>query len=73
MAQFRGRNLAVLAAFLVGGCGGKSVPPPAQSARARESTLAGSKLSGAAGVGAALRVSDSAAARQRRLDSISPD
>lgn len=44
-------------------------PQDAQSQRTRDSTIAESKLPGAAGVRAALRVADSAAARQARVDS----
>jgi hypothetical protein len=65
-------GLALAAVVLASGCGGK-----AESARAEhpvagieESTLAGSKLPGAGGVAAALRLSDSAAARRAREDSL---
>ena len=64
--RIRGAVLALSA--LLAGCSGSS-PGSSQtpaSARVRESTLATSKLPGAAGVGAALRVSDSAAARRAR-------
>jgi hypothetical protein len=65
---------AILLLGLLGvtGCGGKNAEPPPQplSARARESALAKSGLPGATGIGSALRVSDSSAARQRRVDSI---
>lgn len=55
---------------LLGSCGGKAEPPQRPlSQRARESALAKSGLPGAQGIGSALRVSDSATARQRRLDS----
>jgi hypothetical protein len=63
---------AIAALLLTSGCGKK-----AESARAEhpvagieESTLARSKLPGAGGVAAALRLSDSAAARRAREDSI---
>ncbi len=58
--------------ILLASCGGK--PEPAKrplSARARESALAKTGLPGATGIGAALRVSDSADARRKREDSVS--
>jgi hypothetical protein len=57
--------LAVLFAL---GCGGSK--PPAKTERERDSMIAQSRLPGAAGVKASLKVSDSAAARRARLDSI---
>lgn len=62
----------LLGLSLLAGCGAKRAEPPRQplSARARESALAKSGLPGATGIGSALRVSDSSAARQRRVDSI---
>jgi hypothetical protein len=52
-------------------CGGKQEPPRRPlSTRARESALAKSGLPGATGIGAALRVSDSADARRKREDSV---
>jgi hypothetical protein len=44
--------------------------PPARTERERDSTIAQSRLPGAGGVKAALKVSDSAAARRARLDSV---
>jgi hypothetical protein len=75
------RWAAVVAAMCLAACscGGKSADRPDQpedlpeqplSARARESALAKSGLPGAAGIGSALRVSDSADARRRREDSL---
>jgi len=53
-------------------CGGTPEPPRRPlSTRARESALAKSGLPGATGIGAALRVSDSADARRKREDSVS--
>ena len=53
-------------------CGAKREEAPRRplTARERESALAKSRLPGATGIGAALRVSDSADARRRREDSI---
>ena len=53
-------------------CTGEKPKPsaPPLSARARESALAKSGLPGATGIGAALRVSDSADARRKREDSV---
>ena len=55
--------------LLAGACGKQPEQKPL-STRARESALAKSGLPGAAGIGSALRVSDSAAARRQREDSI---
>ena len=59
--------------MLVVGCGGKAksarIEHPA--AGVQESALAKSKLPGASGVGTAMRLQDSAAARRAREDSIS--
>jgi hypothetical protein len=54
--------------WLVVAC--SSSKPPARTERERDSTLAQSRLPGAKGVGAALKASDSAAARAARLDSV---
>ena len=59
--------LLVVVLFAVG-CGGSK--PPARTERERDSTIAQSRLPGAAGVKATLKVSDSAAARRAALDSI---
>jgi len=57
--------------LLLASCGGKSEPPKQPlSTRARESALAKTGLPGATGIGAALRVSDSADARRKREDSV---
>ena len=68
------RELAMLLAVLaVGGCAQRDEPKPAaqKTERERDSVLGASKIPGAGGVGAALRVSDSAAARRAREDSVS--
>ena len=59
--------------LLLAACGGKSTSSRTEhpAAGAQESALARSKLPGASGVGAALRLQDSAAARRAREDSIS--
>jgi hypothetical protein len=69
-----------IAVALVGlfclGCPSKrpaDAPPSAQSQRARDSVIGASKLPGAKGVSGALRVSDSLAARQARIDSAGQD
>ncbi len=66
------RRVAVACIVLMGlaACARKEQPRPAQTERQRDSVLGASKVPGAGGVGAALRVSDSAAARQARQDSI---
>ena len=46
--------------------------PPVRTEHERDSIVAQSRLPGAAGVKATLKVSDSAAARNARLDSIAP-
>ena len=46
--------------------------PTPGTQRERDSVLGGSKLPGAQGVRGALRASDSAAARNARLDSVGP-
>jgi len=65
----------LLGILLCAACGERQAEPPAQplSQRARESALAKSGLPGARGIGSALRVSDSSAARQKRLDSASSE
>jgi hypothetical protein len=54
--------------LLVAACAGSK--PPARTERERDSLVAQSRLPGAAGVKATLKVSDSAAAKAARLDSI---
>jgi uncharacterized lipoprotein YajG len=67
------RVLTIAGLFLFAGCAGKSTSSRAEhpSARAQDSAIARSNLPGAKGVGAAMRVSDSADARRRREDSVS--
>ena len=56
--------------LLLTGCGAKPEPKP-MSTRAKQEALAKSGLPGAASIGSALRVTDSADARRRLEDSIS--
>jgi hypothetical protein len=65
--------VTVLAVLAVGGCAQRDEPRPAErkTERERDSVLGASKIPGAGGVGAALRVSDSATARRAREDSAS--
>jgi len=73
MIRTRPTGLAALAALLLmSGCKGKAASARAEhpAATIEESTLAKSKLPGAGGVAAALRLSDSAAARRAREDSL---
>lgn len=68
------RKLVMLLALLaVGGCAPRDERKPAarKTERERDSVLGASKIPGASGVGAALRVSDSATARRAREDSAS--
>lgn len=60
-----------VAVLVVAGCVARDEPKPAarKTERERDSVLGASKIPGARGVGAALRVSDSAAARRAREDS----
>ncbi len=69
--------LGFVLAFLIviiAACGDtdETPPPPRDAAqqRAADSTIGASKLPGAQGVQGAPKAADSAAARQRRLDSI---
>jgi hypothetical protein len=76
----RRRALAALLALAsLAACGSRDEPAAdsaatatavAPSRRARDSAVAASRLPGAGGVGAALRASDSAAARAARAESI---
>ena len=63
------RILTVVALFALG-CGGSV--PPARTEHERDSTIAQSRLPGATAVKAALKIGDSAAARQARVDSGAP-
>jgi len=64
------RTSWIVLALMLAGCAGKK--PPERTERERDSLIAQSRLPGAAGVKAALKVSDSAAARRARLDSVAP-
>lgn len=58
---------------VLAGCGTKEIVPGKEvTQRQRDSAVAASRLPGAQGVGRAIRVQDSAAARAARLDSIDP-
>jgi hypothetical protein len=65
--------MAAVTLFVITGCASRDEPKPAarKTERERDSVLGASKVPGAGGVGAALRVSDSAAARRAREDSAS--
>jgi hypothetical protein len=66
----RGLNLLVLGLGMVLGCARQGDQPRrASSERERDSVLGASRLPGATGVRGALRVSDSAEARNARIDS----
>ncbi len=65
--------MLVLAAVMLGACGSKPPAKPALTEREKDSVIGQSRLPGAAGVRGALRVSDSAAARRARADSVSQD
>jgi len=61
--------------LLLAGCGGQSGSSRAADTlteRQRDSMLAGSRIPGARGVGAALRAADSTSARIRATDSVAP-
>jgi hypothetical protein len=66
-------TVCLLGLSLFAGCAGKSTSSRAEhpSARAQDSAIARSNLPGARGVGAAMRLSDSADARRKREDSVS--
>jgi hypothetical protein len=55
------------------GCGGSSDQGAAQTQRERDSVIGQSQLPGAQGVRGAMAASDSADARQARLDSMAAD
>lgn len=60
----------VIAVLLAGCSGEKPVAKKPMTQRERDSAIGASSLPGAAGVRGALRVQDSAQARNNRLDSI---
>ncbi len=62
-----------IGALLLAGCSGKSTSARAEhpSSRAQDSAIARSNLPGAKGVGAAMRLRDSADARRQREDAVS--
>ena len=72
----RARSLSVVLALLAACSGGKSAKPAAAgdslTERQRDSILARSRIPGASGVGSAMRAADSASARIRATDSVSP-
>lgn len=66
--------LLVAAVVLTASCGKKEEPAPTRTPeqqRAADSTIGASGLPGARGVQGAMKASDSAAARNRQLDSLS--
>jgi hypothetical protein len=68
-----GFALAFLIVIIAACNNGEDTPPPPRDAaaqRAADSTIGASKLPGAQGVQGALKAADSAAARQRQLDSL---
>lgn len=70
------RRLIIIASvLLVAACGGKSEEPAPtrtkEQQRAVDSTVGASALPGARGVQGAMKAADSAAARNRELDSLS--
>lgn len=64
------RPLALLFLLLLGSCSAGGDGERRSSGREQDSVLGASRLPGAAGVRGALRVADSAAARNTRLDSV---
>lgn len=68
-----GFALAFLIVIIAACNNGEETPPPPRDAaaqRAADRTIGASRLPGAQGVQGALKAADSAAARQRQLDSI---
>jgi len=63
----------LLGALVLGACGKDAPPKQELTQRQKDSVVAASRIPGAQGVGAALRVSDSATARRARIDSASQD
>lgn len=67
------RAVFCLTMILLTACEPKEIEPGKEvTQRQRDSAVAASRLPGAQGVGRAIRVQDSAAARAARLDSIDP-
>ena len=64
------RSWVAMAVLAVLGCSTEGESPRAHSQRERDSVLGASRLPGAQGVRGALGASDSAAARNARVDSI---
>ncbi len=62
------RIILLLLLVITAGCAGRRRAP--RTERERDSIIGQSRLPGAAGVKGALKVSDSAAARKARLDSV---
>ena len=62
--------MRALYVLLILGCGAGKPEANRSDQRARDSTVGASALPGAAGVRGALRASDSAAARNSRIDSL---
>ena len=70
MRRIVASSAGIALVLTVAACGRKEQPRPATTERQRDSVLGASKVPGAGGVGAALRVSDSAAAHQAQVDSV---
>ena len=72
----RARELIIALTLLAACSGGKTDKSAAQgdslTERQRDSILAQSRIPGASGVGSAMRAADSASARIRATDSVSP-
>ncbi len=72
----RARVLTIVLALLAACSGGKTAKSAAGgdslTERQRDSILAQSRIPGASGVGSAMRAADSASARVRTTDSVSP-
>jgi len=73
----RARVLTIVLALLAACSGGKTAKSSAAETdslteRQRDSILAQSRIPGASGVGSAMRAADSASARVRATDSVSP-
>ena len=71
----RARSLTLVVAMTAACSGGKQAKSAARDSlteRQRDSILAGSRIPGARGVGAAMRAADSTNARIRATDSVAP-